>query len=57
MQLGVTYDVRDVSSSTYAVQDFVTAQLGTDQPFLGQVISNPYYLEQPINKCFITWSF
>jgi len=39
--LGVTYDVRDVSNSTYAVQDFVTAQLGTAQPFLGQVISNP----------------
>ncbi len=39
--LGVTYDVRDVSNSTYAVQDFVTAQLGTAQPFLGQVVSNP----------------
>ena len=50
--LGVTYDVRDVSSSTYAVQDFVTAQLGTDQPFLGQVISNPLLLRAADQQMF-----
>ena len=50
--LGVTYDVRDVSTSTYAVQDFVTAQLGTDQPFLGQVISNPLLLRAADQQMF-----
>ena len=33
--LGVTYDVRDVESSSYAVVDFITPQLGDAQPFLG----------------------
>ena len=50
--LGVTYDVRDVSNSTYAVQDFVTAQLGTDQPFLGQVISSPLLLRAADQQLF-----
>ena len=50
--LGVTYDVRDVSNSTYAVQDFVTAQLGTAQPFLGQVISSPLLLRAADQQLF-----
>ena len=41
--LGLTYDVRDVESSVYAVEDFVTSQLGTAQPFLGQVIPTLFY--------------
>ena len=39
--LGVTYDVRDVENSRYATEDFITPVLGTLQPFLGQVISQP----------------
>ena len=50
--LGVTYDVRDVESSTYAVQDFVTAQLGTQQPFLGQIVSSPLLLRAADQQLF-----
>ena len=50
--LGVTYDVRDVESSVYAVEDFVTAQLGTAQPFLGQVISTPLLLRASDQQLF-----
>ena len=50
--LGVTYDVRDVESSVYAVQDFVTAQLGTEQPFLGQLISSPLLLRAADQQLF-----
>ena len=38
---GVTYDVRNVENSIYAVEDFVTTGLTTQQPFLASVISQP----------------
>ena len=38
---GVTYDVRNVENSIYAVEDFVTTELTTQQPFLASVISQP----------------
>ena len=39
--LGTTWDVRKVNNSIYAVEDFVTTELTTEQPFLGSVISQP----------------
>lgn len=39
--LGVTWDVRKVNNSIYAVEDFVTTELTSDQPFLGSVITQP----------------
>ena len=39
--LGLTYDVRDNENSVYAVQDFVSLDLTTDQPYLGSVIDTP----------------
>lgn len=39
--LGTTWDVRKVNNSIYAVEDFVTTELTTNQPFLGAVISQP----------------
>lgn len=39
--IGVTYDVRNVQSSIYAVEDFLTTQFSTDQPAFGQVITRP----------------
>ena len=39
--LGLTYDVRDNQNSVYAVQDFVSLGLTTDQPYLGSVIDTP----------------
>ncbi|MEP4095829.1 TonB-dependent receptor [Reichenbachiella sp.] len=39
--IGTTYDVRSVELSTYAVEDFVTTELTTQQPLLGQVITSP----------------
>ena len=38
---GVTYDVRNVENSIYAVEDFVTTEITTQQPFLASVISQP----------------
>lgn len=38
---GVTYDIRNVENSIYAVEDFVTTELTTQQPFLASVISQP----------------
>lgn len=38
---GVTYDVRNVENSIYAVEDFVTTELTTEQPFLASVITQP----------------
>ena len=38
---GVTYDVRDNQNSVYSVQDFISLNLTTDQPYLGSVISTP----------------
>ena len=38
---GVTYDVRDIENSVYSVEDFFTTSLGTDQPYLGSVITTP----------------
>jgi TonB-linked SusC/RagA family outer membrane protein len=38
---GVTYDVRNVENSIYAVEDFVTTELTTQQPFLASVITQP----------------
>ena len=39
--LGVTYDVRDVENSIYAVEDFLTMQFTTNQPAYGNVITRP----------------
>lgn len=39
--LGLTYDVRDIQNSIYAVEDFFTTSLGTDQPFVGSTITVP----------------
>ncbi|MBJ7880652.1 SusC/RagA family TonB-linked outer membrane protein [Gelidibacter salicanalis] len=38
---GVTYDVRNVENSIYAVEDFVTTELTTEQPFLASIITQP----------------
>tara|TARA_B100001564_G_scaffold341393_1_gene336006 strand:- start:85092 stop:88316 length:3225 start_codon:yes stop_codon:yes gene_type:complete len=38
---GITYDVRDIENSVYAVEDFFTTTLGTEQPYLGSVITTP----------------
>ena len=50
--LGVTYDVRDVESSTYAVADFITPQLGDAQPFLGQIIKSPLFVTAADQQIF-----
>lgn len=39
--LGLTYDQRTTKNMTYVVQDFVTLEKTTQQPYLGQVISSP----------------
>ena len=39
--MGVTYDVRDNHNSVYAVENFVSLDLTTDQPYLGSVITVP----------------
>ena len=39
--IGMTYDVRDVKNSLYAVNDFSTTEFGVDQPIYGQQISRP----------------
>ena len=39
--LGVTYDVRSVENSIYAVEDFLTMQLTVNQPAFGNVITRP----------------
>lgn len=39
--IGVTYDVRNIESSIYAVEDFITTEFTTEQPFYASVISVP----------------
>ena len=39
--LGLTYDQRNTQNMTYVVQDFVTLEKTTEQPFFGQVITSP----------------
>ena len=39
--LGLTYDQRNSKNMTYRVQDFVTLEKTTEQPYLGQLISSP----------------
>ena len=39
--VGVTYDVRDIQNSVYAVEDFFTTALTTEQPYIGSVITTP----------------
>ena len=39
--LGLTYDVRDIHNSVYAVENFVSLALTTEQPYLGSVITVP----------------
>ncbi len=39
--LGLTYDQRNTQNMTYVVEDFVTLEKTTEQPFLGQVITSP----------------
>lgn len=50
--LGVTYDVRDLERSIYSVEDLVTTQLRTQQPFLGQVITTPLALQAADQELF-----
>ena len=38
---GITYDLRNVENSIYAVEKFVTTELTTQQPFLASVITQP----------------
>ena len=38
---GITYDVRNIENSIYAVENFVTTELTTQQPFLASVITQP----------------
>ncbi|MEM7367416.1 MAG: TonB-dependent receptor [Bacteroidota bacterium] len=49
---GVTYDVRNVENSIYSVEDFVTTQLRTLQPFLGQVITTPLAIQAADQELF-----
>lgn len=49
---GTTYDIRNVDNSIYAVEDFVTTELTTSQPFLGQVITQPLRLLQSDQQIF-----
>lgn len=49
---GVTYDVRDVENTTYAVSDFITQQLGPAQPYLGQVVSSPLFVAKADQQIF-----
>ena len=39
--IGMTYDVRDIKNSLYAVEKFSTTEFGVDQPIYGQDISRP----------------
>ncbi len=39
--VGLTYDVRDVENSIYAVEDFLTMQFTTNQPAYGNVVTRP----------------
>jgi TonB-dependent starch-binding outer membrane protein SusC len=39
--IGMTFDVRDVKNTLYAVNDFSTTEFGVDQPIYGQQISRP----------------
>ena len=39
--VGLTYDVRNIENSIYAVEDFLTMQFTTDQPAYGNVITRP----------------
>ena len=50
--VGVTYDIRDVESTRYAVNDFVTAQLGSAQPFLGQTVRAPLFVSAADQQIF-----
>ena len=50
--LGLTYDQRTTKNMTYVVQDFVTLEKTTEQPFLGQVISSPLANLDPETKLF-----
>ena len=49
---GVTYDVRDVESSRYAVNDFITSVLGSAQPFLGQTVRAPLFVSAADQQIF-----
>lgn len=49
---GAIYDVRNVENSIYAVEDFVTTQLTTLQPFLGQVITTPFAIQKADQELF-----
>ena len=49
---GVTYDVRNTEGSIYSVEDFVTTQLTTQQPFLGQVITTPLAINASQQQIF-----
>tara|TARA_B110000003_G_scaffold96909_1_gene99045 strand:+ start:18273 stop:21434 length:3162 start_codon:yes stop_codon:yes gene_type:complete len=50
--LGVTYDVRNVENSIYAVEDFVTTELTIQQPFLASVITQPLRLLKSDQQIF-----
>ncbi len=50
--LGMTYDVRDVESSVYAIEDFITASLGIAQPALGNTAKRPLFLRASDQQLF-----
>ena len=49
---GITYDVRDVENTTYAVSDFITQQLGSAQPYLGQIVNSPLLVAKADQQIF-----
>ena len=49
---GITYDVRNVENSIYAVEDFVTTELTIQQPFLAAVITQPLRLLRSDQQIF-----
>jgi TonB-linked SusC/RagA family outer membrane protein len=50
--VGVTYDVRKVERSIYAVEDFITTQFTTEQPAFGEVNRRPLTLAKSDQQIF-----
>ena len=50
--VGVTYDVRKVERSIYAVEDFITTQFTTEQPAFGEVNRRPLTLGKSDQQIF-----
>ena len=49
----MTFDVRDVKNTLYAVNDFSTTEFGVDQPIYGQQISRPLGRSTPKESTLI----